>query len=71
MAQITLLPRRGHLIDDDVRKGLLKLQESGIRGRQQKKPNRIKENGVIVIDSDPDRERAASILRGMGLQHQK
>jgi hypothetical protein len=68
MTHIILLPRPGYLIDYDVRRGLLKLQESGITCRQQKTLNRIDENGVIVIDSDSDRERAVAILRSMNLQ---
>ena len=68
MRQIILLPRHGHLIDDDVRKGALRLQESGIACRQQTMLNRIDENGVIVIDSDSDRDRAVAILRSMRLQ---
>ncbi|MFZ0246017.1 hypothetical protein [Candidatus Binatus sp.] len=70
MTQIVIIPRPGNLIGKDVKRALLKLQDAGIQCAQLKTLARIEERGVISIQSDSDRERAADIIRNMGLQVQ-
>lgn len=70
MTQIVILPRQGHLIDRDVTGGVQRLRDRRIPCHQHKPLNRIDDNGVIVLDSDSDRDRAVTLLRGIGLQVQ-
>jgi len=70
MPQIVIIPRQGHLIDNDTRSAVLKLLEAGIQCNQHKILNRTEEHGVISIQSDSDLERATDIVRAMGLQVQ-
>ena len=70
MTQIVIIPRQGHLIDRDVTRAVLKLREAGIQCEQRKTLNRTDEQGVILIHSDSDRERALDIVHAMGLQVQ-
>jgi hypothetical protein len=53
-----------------VTRVVLKLREAGIQCEKRKTLNRVDERGVILIHSDSDRERAAYIVRNMGLQVQ-
>jgi hypothetical protein len=70
MTQIVILSRQGHLIDRDVTRGVQHLRDSGIPCHQHKPMSRIDDKGVIVLDSDSDRDRAVTLLRGIGLQVQ-
>jgi hypothetical protein len=70
MTQIIIIPRPGHLIDQEVTRAVLKLRDADIQCTQFKSLARIEERGVISIQSDADRERATDIVRSMGLQVQ-